>query len=67
MLVDFVTCGDCECQECNRKISCPKTDMLDDPCIECQGTPPYAPWEANEKTLCNYSCNEKLSRFKRTD
>ena len=64
MLVDFVTCGDCECSECLRKQSCPKTDMLDDPCIECYGIPPYAPDLANEDNLHEFACDEKKSRFK---
>lgn len=64
MLVDFVTCGDCECQSCTKIISCPKTDMLENPCIDCEGTPPYAPFEADESNLHEFGCNEKKSSIR---
>ena len=63
MLVDFVNCGNCECQECQSNHSCPKTDMYDNPCIDCQGMPPYAPWETPDDKLHEVKCDSKKSRI----
>lgn len=60
MLVEFVNCGDCECLTCLRNHSCPKTACMEDPCVDCEGIPPYAPWEADNK-LYEYNCDEKKS------
>ena len=64
MLVDFVTCGDCDCQECLRNHSCPKTDTTEDPCIECHGIPPYATTVVDESNLHEFTCDEKKSSVK---
>ena len=61
MLQEFVTCGDCECQSCLKNHSCPKTECLENPCIECDGTPPYAPW--NTESLHLHKCNDKKPSY----
>ena len=62
-LVEFVNCGDCECNFCSRNHSCPKTDMMEEPCISCEGAPPYAPWDCDGK-LHEFDCDEKKSTIK---
>jgi len=62
-LVEYVTCGDCECVSCIRSYICPKTACIEDPCIDCSGLPPYAPWNINEYNLCDYNCDEKKPSF----
>lgn len=59
MLQEFVTCGDCECPNCLRNHSCPKTDVMENPCIDCDGTPPYAPWDIEDNQLGDFGCDEK--------
>lgn len=58
MLETFVTCSDCECSDCLRAQSCPKTDMIENPCIDCVGMPPYAPWNTVEPKLCDIHCDK---------
>lgn len=67
VLETFVTCGDCECQTCLRNISCPKTDMLDNPCIKCAGIPPYAPWDTEDGELHLIECDQKKSSVRRSE
>ncbi len=62
MLQEFVTCGDCECVDCLRNHSCPKTDVLENPCIDCEGTPPYAPF--NVENLHEFNCDNRKSSIK---
>ncbi len=59
MLVEFETCGDCECPTCLKNHACPKTDLIDEPCIDCIGVPPYAPFDVDEINLHEFDCNEK--------
>jgi len=59
MLVEFANCGDCEYPTCLRNHSCPKTDCLNNPCVNCEGIPPYISWEIKDN-LYNYNCNSKI-------
>lgn len=58
MLCEFTTCMACDCNVCSRNYCCPKTDMADNPCIECCGTPPYAPYDVDESNLHEFNCDE---------
>lgn len=44
-----------------KNYACSKTDLIDDPCIDCIGVPPYAPFEADETNLHEFSCDKKKS------
>lgn len=69
MLTEFVTCGDCECVSCLSNHSCPKTSCIENPCIACDGIPPYGQEKegpiADEDTLHKFCCDAKRPSIRR--
>ena len=62
-LTEFATCSDCECQTCQLNWRCPKTATIENPCIACEGMPPYAPEIADEENLGDFGCDEKVPTY----
>lgn len=62
MLVEFESCGDCECQICLESYRCSKAGG-ENPCIDCEGIPPYAEG-AKEDSLYEFSCEKAESSIR---
>lgn len=58
MLEEFINCTSCECYTCSQNYSCSKAEY-ENPCLYCEGMPPYMPWDAEDEKLFEIECDIK--------